>query len=1819
MVRHPERFEPSESSDTISPQVTLPFNEDTSYVYEPLPISKRMQQKRALHLKEDSTEFDEEEGSNGIHDKHPSTFGNRNDSTTAWISRRLYTSNGWRLINTYLITPCSGALCSSRICRSLYQNGHFTPLGREVWQLGLVVFIFHLIPMFLYFLFDLIGLNVSFGVYVATMIFLVTMSFLLLTECLCAFGHSGPPKAPGVPETPASAIICAYLPNEAEIIVEAVEHFLNLEYEPGIQIILAYNTPVRIPAVEEQLEVLANRFPNLLVLCIENSTSKAQNINAALDFVVGDFVGVFDADHRPELHSFSRAWRWLSNGYDVVQGHSVSRNAKASWMARLMAVEAECHYAVSVPGQTTRDKIGFYRSNGYWKSPLFKRIGMLASMKAEDVDAGMMALGEGRNIAMDPQLISLDLSATTPFQIWNQRIRLAQGWFQVSMRHCFPLLFCPALGVRQKLGIFLHLNVREMFPWFSSQVFTLVFYWLISDRNRDLIRPLLLAYITYLLVEGPLTALAAYCLCQKTMRNPWWFVQYALFNIFFFAAAKGLFARMGHIKQATGENIWRVTPRSTKAIHTAQPEHVFPIPQEAEIKAIGEPSMTVLTIQKVAQSTQRNMKSVLQESRLLFQERLDRTDRSRHHFSRQEDESMMIAKHKLHHIVQRCDWSYAITNVDCLVSTSPDGSQSDADRGRQGEEYPIENKISGVTRVAPNHMRRPKSSWVKSERVKVVDKRNHCSRASESSSDSQSRGKAYAMDWSFQNMDGDYSVSVQRADYGIPVSPVDQSVSLQPSDHSDSIRTYDMSTSQAQQYKPRTTRFQKVFNFSKLFSGSVSSRGSSDLSSSKNSLHTDFSKSIDENGPGAFWTRTKETSIADEHSSSTVSEAQLPLQDTTEMGLENGLEENGDVQRLQAQNLAAAIIPLQNTIGLVSSNIKKGFAFDPPSSSISETDVAFRPDPPLKEVSQTIQKDGIQPTLAGQPLKEQYWKKRGRYWATNSDKSGSGATPSGESSKPHRVRRDPEGRRKPQKRRHRDAPSKLGRIYTIEESQDGNASDETGNLDVLSYTPNEIHSGLRCADPPAEEMPSTSHHGCDISIQTSFDSAPIILGACYPSHNPNLAQQSDIKPLSDLSDDRLLQASHADAPAELIKCPYCLDLDQNVTIDEDSEAGRYGTKTESEEEGGHSVIIASTTTGITGLSFDEVRVDRELQFVHDRNEVLEYATLISQSGRGNCSVSTSNQACSDDALIAEVVEQGTEFTLDEKAAADPLGYADKAVSEYTVDMQARRRDDASIDRTHGSTDIQAGTLYSCSDNNVMYSLEQHDDTEASEAMSEGLTECSCGPESKGCASMYSFISKAEDAKHLSTINVVDCISIDSSDLIDCDEMCRSTKIIRVDTNSEYDIAESVDEHLCAKDPLNQFLDANSTANGQHFGDGHDLVALQEMMALEMNREYNATDNYVEAESDTRLDDRGFKLQPLPTENEPSKRRSFFKELPMTAALDELSEGVSAKHDQSSFSSRSQPKTLNVITPRADGLSSPSKNKTSRRSHEQIYFPFRPPVHIELDDVASLSDSVSFAGMTIHSCSQSHSATHIGDFDDVPKTDDHLSVGCDPSNDAYSSTLEIESEHYQDTNSCNFVLEGHDHSTNSTSNLQRGSFENVHESRVYADLAAPIKNNLNEYCFREVSHEYEIGVTEKPDYSDPPAKEKSGVDVASSDGDEQLLVKPTLCSNMRISTSQSTADEESAVTVTEENIHSCDATEHSTSWIQNLLDTMDEEIIFSDTLLPFVEDDDEEVPDLLPSVTEQDTFQTASSQSYDEPNNRNDWVGDEVSTVDLTVN
>src|SRR5438445_10751332 len=123
---------------------------------------------------------------------------------------------------------------------------------------------------------------------------------------------------------PTTAIIPAFLPNEESIILDTIEQHLRAG-PPDLQLIVAYNTPRYLP-IEADLAMMAANEPRLLVLKVEHSTSKAENVNAALDHATGEIIALFDSDHHPAPGNYERAWNWLSNGADVVQGRCAIRH-----------------------------------------------------------------------------------------------------------------------------------------------------------------------------------------------------------------------------------------------------------------------------------------------------------------------------------------------------------------------------------------------------------------------------------------------------------------------------------------------------------------------------------------------------------------------------------------------------------------------------------------------------------------------------------------------------------------------------------------------------------------------------------------------------------------------------------------------------------------------------------------------------------------------------------------------------------------------------------------------------------------------------------------------------------------------------------------------------------------------------------------------------------------------------------------------------------------------------------------------------------------------------------------------------------------------------------------------------------------------------------------------------------------------------------------------------------------------------------------------------------------------------------------------------
>ncbi len=313
----------------------------------------------------------------------------------------------------------------------------------------------------------LLGVDLAMPAYYVVMAALVFTATVIWMENFRALDPPRPPDRPAAPYPKASVIIPAYLPNEAATIIETLRYVLAQDYPGRLQVILAYNTPHPMQ-VEDDLAAMAAVDRRLQVMKVPFSTSKAQNVNAALQVVEGEFTAIFDADHHPRRDALTRAWRWISHGADVVQGHCVVRNGRASLVARTVAVEFESIYAVSHPGRASLHGFGvFGGSNGYWRTSVLHKTRMRAEMLTEDIDSSIRLILHGHTVVNDPGLLSYELAPATFGALWHQRIRWAQGWFQVARRHLEAGLRSDQLTIRNRFGMLFLLGWREIYPWIS--------------------------------------------------------------------------------------------------------------------------------------------------------------------------------------------------------------------------------------------------------------------------------------------------------------------------------------------------------------------------------------------------------------------------------------------------------------------------------------------------------------------------------------------------------------------------------------------------------------------------------------------------------------------------------------------------------------------------------------------------------------------------------------------------------------------------------------------------------------------------------------------------------------------------------------------------------------------------------------------------------------------------------------------------------------------------------------------------------------------------------------------------------------------------------------------------------------------------------------------------------------------------------------------------------------------------------------------------------------------------------------------------------
>jgi cellulose synthase/poly-beta-1,6-N-acetylglucosamine synthase-like glycosyltransferase len=406
---------------------------------------------------------------------------------------------------------------------------------------------------------DALGVATASVCAVLVTVALTATAVVTIAEVIASRAPSAPPH-PGGPAPPATAIVAAYLPNEHQHIVLTLQRLLTLPYPGRFQVICVYNTPRSLP-VEHRLEHLARRHPRLRVIQVEESESKAANVNAALAEATGEIIGIFDADHHPEAGGFERAWRWLAAGYDVVQGRCRVRDGQRSRLARIVAAEFDAMYTVTHPGRARVQGFAIFGgSNGYWRADALRATLLDPEMLTEDIDASIRGLTDGARFAVDPAITSTELAPTSPRALWNQRLRWAQGWTQVARQRVGTALASPHATGRARAGLIWLLGCCEALPWISTLGLGVIAH----DTIRAELRwnTVTAALVAFHLAIGPLHALTARRRVPPSQRHPAsWYLLYAATSAFAYVELLNAAKRLGQLRELSGRRTWIVTPR----------------------------------------------------------------------------------------------------------------------------------------------------------------------------------------------------------------------------------------------------------------------------------------------------------------------------------------------------------------------------------------------------------------------------------------------------------------------------------------------------------------------------------------------------------------------------------------------------------------------------------------------------------------------------------------------------------------------------------------------------------------------------------------------------------------------------------------------------------------------------------------------------------------------------------------------------------------------------------------------------------------------------------------------------------------------------------------------------------------------------------------------------------------------------------------------------------------------------------------------------------------------------------------------------------
>lgn len=406
-------------------------------------------------------------------------------------------------------------------------------------------------------------LNISYHVIVGLFIFQSALSYWYTTSVFNRKVFVPLPTAENKPIPRTTFIVSAYLPNEVSVVEATLINILqNVKRPPkGSEVILAYNTPHMEP-LELKLREMTYQWPELILANAYGSRSKSENLNHAIELASGDMIVLLDADHLVLRDCLTHAWRWLDEGYDVVQGLCKIRNISEGIIPKIVGVEFEIMYGVNHPSRSIIfDTSLFGGSNGYWKAEAIRKIRFDEDMLTEDIDTTLRGILAGLRFVHDKTIVSTELAPVTVSGLWFQRKRWSQGWFECSLKYQLAMWQTKYLNLAQKFLWSTLLLWRVVYDVASSLLFPVMLaFWLHLGRVALPVNAYILFALFFTLLSGPYQAIIAFKNAARPRGPAWEYIFYSM-GVWAYTVFKTVVHLVAIRDELAGERSWIVSKR----------------------------------------------------------------------------------------------------------------------------------------------------------------------------------------------------------------------------------------------------------------------------------------------------------------------------------------------------------------------------------------------------------------------------------------------------------------------------------------------------------------------------------------------------------------------------------------------------------------------------------------------------------------------------------------------------------------------------------------------------------------------------------------------------------------------------------------------------------------------------------------------------------------------------------------------------------------------------------------------------------------------------------------------------------------------------------------------------------------------------------------------------------------------------------------------------------------------------------------------------------------------------------------------------------